>query len=101
MELLPHRAFLQYGTAPGPFQTVAAACYAAPLPFHKAGKMQTKTGRAARVATPYKLKIGNKFARVYGEHWLGAKGRAWVEAGQERIAVTLPAFATPEAWTLG
>ena len=77
------QAFLHFGFASDPRQTVKVELRERPLWFHASGLIQTASGYGRKLVTPYEVKLRNRWRRVYSccisnvsTEYIGAPG-AW------------------------
>ncbi|AEG53163.1 hypothetical protein [Sinorhizobium meliloti] len=59
------KAYLQFGKAGEPMQTVSVPVKESPLWFHDKGLQQTASGYGLKLATPYMVKWNGRWRRVY------------------------------------
>ena len=61
-------AYLQHGGAGQPMRTERVQLCEAPLAWQAAGLTWTKTGDGTHIATPYMVRVGNRWRRVYRDY---------------------------------
>jgi hypothetical protein len=84
------KAFLHFGgsfvgTPNGPFFTTETDFIEAPLWWHKQGLSFTKSGYGSRIPMPYKVRMGNRFHRVYCCIY-GNSGTCFIEQKRKPVA---------------
>lgn len=78
------RAYLHFGKAPGPFQTIEVPAKETERPW----KGRTASGYGAQLPTPYLVQWAGKWRRVYAACWSNAashyigKPGAWLATVQ-------------------
>lgn len=58
-------ATAQFGTSPGPFQTLTVPMEYRPMWWHTAGRTFTASGYGRRIPSPRVVKINGRWRRVY------------------------------------
>lgn len=78
--------YLQFGTYPGPFQTVSVTHKEKPLRHHDLNLQYTATGYGSKIPTPYMIFFESKWRRIYVAIFSNA-GTAYVIVDGEKITV--------------
>lgn len=83
------KAYLQHGTAGGPYRTEEVPVKESPMPHHELGLSWTASGYGSKIPTEYMVNVNGKWRRVYCKIYSNSGtlfiGKALKEGGEYTI----------------